>query len=86
MTPHKRSSMGCRLLDLEELDVEDERAVRRDPGDGAAAVGEVGGDGQAALTADGHAGNANIPPLDDLALADLEGERRALLVGCIVAR
>ena len=75
---------GSRLLDLEELDVEDERAVRRDAGNGPAAVGEVGGDGKAALTTDGHADDANVPALDDLALADLEGKRRALLVGYIV--
>ena len=80
-----RAVAGSRSLDLEELHVEDERAVRRDAGNGPAAVGKVGGDGQAALTTDRHAENTDVPALDDLALADLEGERRALLVGYAVS-
>ena len=69
------------LLDLKKLDIEDQSAVGRDAGHGPAAVGQVGGDGQATLTADLHTGNTDIPALDDLALAELECERRALLVG-----
>lgn len=70
------------LLDLKKLNVENERAVRRDARQGLAPVGQVGGDGQAALATDRHTDNADVPALDDLALAELEGERRALLVGC----
>jgi hypothetical protein len=73
-----------RLLDLKQLDVEDQCAVRRDPGHGTASVGKVCRDGQPALSANRHAHNADIPTLNNLALADLEGERRALLVGCVV--
>lgn len=70
-----------RSFDLEQLDIKGERAVRRDAGQSLAAVGEAGRDGQATLATNGHADNADIPTLDDLALADLEGERLALLVG-----
>lgn len=69
------------LLDLDELDIEDESAVGRDAGEGLAAVGEVGGNSQPTLATDGHAENTNVPALDDLTLANLEAERRALLVG-----
>lgn len=70
-----------RSLDLEELDVKGQCAVGRDARKASGAVGKVGGNGQAALTANGHADDTNVPTLDDLALADLEGERLALLVG-----
>ena len=43
----------------------------------------VGGDGEATLTTDSHAGNTDVPTLDDLALTELEGEWRTPLVGCI---
>lgn len=71
------------LLDLEELDVEDQGAVGGDAGKGAAAVGVVGRDGEATLATDSHAGNTDVPALDDLTLAELEGERGTLLVSCI---
>lgn len=71
-----------RLLDLKKLDVEDESAVAGDAREGLAAVRHAGGDRKAPLAADGHAKDADVPALDDLALADLEAERLALLVGC----
>lgn len=70
-----------RSLDLKKLDVEHQGAVGRDAGQALGAVGEVGRDGQATLAADGHAEDTDVPALDDLALAGLEGERLALLVG-----
>ena len=72
----------ARLLDLEELDVEDEGAVAGDAGQGPAAVRHVGGDSETPLAADGQAEHTDVPALDDLALANLEAERLALLVGC----
>lgn len=69
------------LLDLQQLHIKDEGAVRRDAVQLLRAVGQRGRDGQATLAANGHAGNANVPAGDDLALADAEGERGALLVG-----
>src|SRR5690242_1488822 len=45
------------------------------------AVGHCGGDGEATLAAGGHACDADVPALDDLADAELEGEGLALLVG-----
>lgn len=71
-----------RSLDLEELDVEGQLAVAGDTRKGLGAVGEAGGDGKATLAANAHADNTDVPALDDLALADLERERLALLVGC----
>ena len=44
----------------------------------------MGGDGQPPLAANGHADNADIPTFNDLALADLEREGLALLVGCVL--
>jgi hypothetical protein len=47
----------------------------------------MGGDGQTALTTNGHADDTDVPTLDDLALASLEGERLTLLVGyCNVSK
>ena len=75
------SCHDARLLDLKKLDVEDEGAVAGDAGEGLAAVRHAGGDSKAPLSADGHAEDADVPALDDLALANLEAERLALLVG-----
>jgi len=69
------------LLNLQQLHIEDEGAVGRDPGERFAAIGSRGGDRQATLAADSHAENADVPTLDHLTLADLEGEWGALLVG-----
>lgn len=69
------------LFDLEELHIEDQLRVTGDTGESLLAVGEVRRDGDAALTTDSHAGDTDIPALDDLTLAELEGERLALLVG-----
>lgn len=71
------------LLDLEELDIEGQGAVGRDAWDTLAAVGVVSGNGQSALATDGHASNADVPSLDDLALSELEGEWCPLLVCCV---
>lgn len=69
------------LVDLDNLDVEDEGgATGNVRGSATGAVGVVSGDGDAALGANGHAGDTDVPALDDLAAAELEGERLALLV------
>lgn len=73
------------LADRNALDVEDQVGVGWDVrGSTLLAVCKRGGDRQATLTTSGHAGNTNVPALDDLADAELEGERLALLVGCHV--
>src|SRR4029077_215324 len=70
--------MGSALLDLLEVDDEDERLVRGDVGRRALGpVAEVGRDRQLAAPADAHAGDALVPALDDLALAQWERERLA---------
>lgn len=69
------------LFDLEELDIEDQLRVTGDTGESLLAVGKVRRDGDTALTTDSHAGDTDIPALDDLTLAELEVERLALLVG-----
>lgn len=71
-----------RLLHLEELNVEDQRAVGRDARKALAAVGEVGRNRQTALATNGHASNADIPALDDFTLSELKGEWGTLLVCC----
>src|SRR5262245_59064439 len=72
---------SCRgITDSEQLDLEDQRGVRRDDaGSAAFAVGEVGGDGQLAFAADLHGEDTFIPTFDHLADADLELERHAAI-------
>jgi hypothetical protein len=69
------------LVDLDDLDVEDKGGTARDVwGSATGTVGVVGGNGDPALSANGHAGDTDVPALDDLAGAKLEGEGLALLV------
>jgi hypothetical protein len=71
-----------RLTDRDALDVEDQVRVGRDVrGRTLLAVCERSGDGEATFTARGHAGDTDVPALDNLADAKLEGEWLALLVG-----
>src|SRR5215469_3354990 len=64
----------------EQLDVEQQRRVRRDDAAGAAgAVAERRRDDQRALAADLHGGDAFVPAANDLAHADLELERLAAI-------
>src|SRR3978361_2178791 len=66
----------ARLLRAEPLDVEDQRGARRDVVAGAArAIAQIRRDDQRALAADMHGGDALVPALDHLALAEGEGER-----------
>lgn len=69
------------LFDLQQLDIEDQLGVGWDAGNALLAVREMRRDRDAALATDGHAGDTDIPALDDLALAQLESERLSLLVG-----
>src|SRR5581483_12358077 len=65
-------------LNAEELDLEDQRRVRRDLRRvSALAVGEIARDRQAAKSAHAHADETFFPALDHLVGADLEDERRA---------
>ncbi len=64
-------------LDAKKLDVEDQSGVRWDDAGGTLrAVRKVGGASQLGPLADGHLGDSLVPAADDLALADLELERR----------
>lgn len=76
-----KRSCPC-LVERDHLDVEDEGRVGGDAGERRLAVGQVGGDGYPALGANRHAGDTNVPALDDIASTELEGERLALLVRC----
>jgi hypothetical protein len=69
------------LLDLNTLDVEDQGGVLGDAGERLRAVGVVGRDGDTSLTTNLHAGNTDVPALDDLTGTELEAEGLALLVG-----
>lgn len=74
-------TVSSSLLDLKELDVEDKLRVGGDAGQSLLSVCKSGRDGDATLTTDSHAGDTDVPTLDDLTLSELEGERLALLVG-----
>ena len=76
-----RNKAHPNLFDLKELDIEDHLRVGWDSGKGLLSVCEMRRNRNAALTTDSHAGNTDIPALNDLALAELEAERLALLVG-----
>src|SRR6516162_10913141 len=76
----------CRpsALHVEQLDVEDQRRVRRNDAAGAAcAVAERGRNDQRALAADLHGGNALVPAGDHAVLADRKLERLIAIDGGI---
>src|SRR6185295_19091958 len=80
LTPKRPPSGGFffPLGDLEQLDLEHQRRVRRDHAAAAMlAVGERGRDGELALAALLHAFNALVPALDHVACAEREVERVA---------
>lgn len=77
----KRDNRARSLFDLEQLDVEDQLGVGGNAGEGLLAVSKLGRNGETALSTGGHAGNTDVPTLDDLTTSELEGERLALLVG-----
>lgn len=68
-------------LDLKKFDIEDQCAIGGNARKATGAVGKMSGDSETALTTNSHANNTNVPALDHLSLASLEGERLALLVG-----
>jgi hypothetical protein len=71
-----------RLADRDALDVEDQVRVGGNVrGSTTLAVRKSGGDGEATLATGRHAGDTDVPALDDLTDTELEGERLALLVG-----
>src|SRR6185436_6618974 len=81
------TTMLVTLLHVEELHLEHQRRVRRDDAAGAArAVAERGRDGELALAADLHAGDAFVPAPDDVALAEREDERLAAVLARIEFR
>lgn len=73
---------GRPLFDLQQLNIEDQLRVGGDTREGLSAVGHLGRNRNATLTTDSHAGHTDVPSLDNLALAELEAKRLALLVGC----
>src|SRR5581483_1677784 len=69
---------------VEELDVEHERRVRRDgPSRAAGAVAEVGRNDQRSRTADLHPGHALIPAANDFAGAELERKGLVAIAGAV---
>src|ERR1022692_2509921 len=72
------------LLQVDQLDLEQQRGVRRNDAAGpAGAIAEGRRDDQRALAADLHAGDAFVPPLDHLALPEREGKRAPAIVRAI---
>src|SRR4051812_35735296 len=75
------TTMPVTSLDVEQLHFEDEGRVRRDHAAGAArAVAEARRDGELALAADLHAGDAFVPALDHVALAERKDEGLAAVL------
>lgn len=63
--------LGARLVDLEELNLEDEVGLRGDDtGDSVVSVGEGVRDVDRGLLTEGHSGNGLIPTLDDTTNTD----------------
>ena len=78
---------AVRLLDLEQLDVEDQRGVRRNHAAGAArAVAQSRRNHERALAAHLHAGNAFVPALDHAARAERERERGVAIARAVELR
>lgn len=82
-----------RLADGDALDIEDQVRVGRNVrGSTLLSVCKRCWNGKTALRARGHAGDTNVPALDDLAYTELEREWLALFVGyrmvsmCIVLK
>lgn len=67
-------------INLQQFDIELQGRVCWDPGLSFAAVRHLGGNVDASLAADRHAGDADVPTFDDLATAKGEFERCAFLV------
>src|SRR5688500_1144636 len=66
---------GSPLANLEELDLENQRGVRRDDLAGSLlAIAEVRGHDEPALAADPHSRDPLVPPLDHLVDADAKGK------------
>ena len=65
-------------LDIDHLQIEDKGRVRGDPRLGFVSIGEIRGNGDAALAAGSHALDTNVPAFDHLAGAEgeLEGFAR----------
>src|SRR5690606_21447818 len=73
-----RGERSSRAAELDQLDVEHERGVRRNVvAEAALAVAELRRDEQQPPAADSHAGYALIPAIDHAPGADLERERAA---------
>src|SRR5207248_2199754 len=68
-----RAASETRLGHFQQLDLEDQRRLRRDDAAAAVlAVGEHGRDEEPALAADAHAGDAFVQAPDDVARAERE--------------
>lgn len=62
-------------LHSQELQVKGKVRVRGDAWQGLFAIGKIRGYDDSSLAAGRHASNANVPPFDDFAFAELEAER-----------
>ena len=80
MNAYPRGEAQEELLDGDQMNIEHERRVRRNyTGVTRCAVSEIGGDGNLEAFADFHAGEGDIPALNDLARPQNEGERLATI-------
>jgi hypothetical protein len=75
--------LGLHTNDVDKLSLKDEHRVGRDRTHGSGAVARLGLNCECPLLARAHAQNALVPALDNLALANVERQRLAAVVGCV---
>jgi hypothetical protein len=75
--------LGLDTSDANKLGLEDEHGVGRDGTHGSGAVTRLRLDCECPLLARAHAQNALVPALDHLALANVERQRLAAVVGSV---
>lgn len=76
----ERNTFAQNLLDLDKLKVKDQGRVLGNARDALVAIGKLCWHCDATLSTNLHALNTNVPTADDVAGAELERERLALLV------
>lgn len=85
LTP-ARLSLSLHARNADKLSLEDEHRVGRDGAHSSGAVARLGLNCEQPLLARAHAQDTLVPALDHLALADVERQRLAALVGLVEFR
>jgi hypothetical protein len=75
--------LGLHTSNANKLSLKDEHRVGGDGTHGSGAIARLGLDCECPLLARAHAQNSLVPALDHLALANVERQRLAAVVGCV---